>query len=171
MRMKTVENCAVSPSSTKNNCFSSLWVAKKRWYRSLNFSYTSILPPPCSSIHLNKPTMHLLKITGGCLKEGKCADVIPRGGGFHTRWFEVREWTFLYDTVLVRGKSQSREDQTSQQLSDEQMTEETASGGRSPSLCRRGEGGALLVCWDRDTHPFAIELREGEKDGGIILMA
>lgn len=100
------------------------------------------------------------------------------------------------DTGLVRGKDreserkerkkkkktteQRREDQTSQQLSDEQGTEVTTRrGGLSESLPEGAPGTAeeLLVCWDREGQgerqhtSFCYCVGEGEKDGGIILMA
>ena len=75
-----------------------------------------------------------------------------------------------------RGKTeQGWEDQTSQQLSVEQGTEVTTG-----SLCRRGHREWLRSCrfvgtkearGNDNTHPFAIVLGDGEKDGGIILMA
>lgn len=92
-------------------------------------------------------------------------------------------WNGERHGVSERKRTEQRwEDQTSQQLSDEQGTEVTtrrrggafwvSAGGGAPGLAEE-----LLVCWDREGQrerqhtSFCYCVGEGEKDGGIILMA
>lgn len=85
-----------------------------------------------------------------------------------------------------RKKRERGEDQTSQQLSDEHGTEVTTRSGLSESLPEGAPGMVeeLLVWWDREGRgvggvgggerqhaSFCYCVGEGEKDGGIILMA
>lgn len=88
------------------------------------------------------------------------------------------------DTVLVRGKDRVRDEknQTSQQLSDEWRTEVTTRRRKeerelSESLwhrvCQKSSWfvGTEKTRGNDNTHPFCYCVGEGERDGGIILMA
>lgn len=122
---------------------------------------------------LNKPTVHLLKYYTWVCERGKVCRWRPQRKDFTHNDFLLlgeRERERGWDADLrgvserERESEQRREDQTSQQLSDERGTEATASRGRCLSLCpSRGGGapGSMLVCWDREGQRERQHTREG----------